>query len=296
MRTLRGTALICALVGVLVGCGAKPAREQAADPAAIDTAAIDQARRALGSLAVSADNTLRATFAKNTVTIMATDGRVVASFAAVSDLERPPADFSPDGHLFAISGRASVYVYDLTAKNVRALAMDQQLTLRFSANGKFVAGQGLHPDTRLAALSVAGDGLYLSPDLPAARNADDPGQIWTAAEVAIANDGKTITAVGQDGSLLWETSDSLRAIPCGCEQSAAALDRSGTFAAYLLNDGTVSVWNLPQRREIFRSLSAQGTSAGGKVRFTEDGRLLLTVSGDGREQVWSVPGGKMVNP
>jgi WD40 repeat protein len=307
MRALREAAVACAVALLLTSCSDEQAtRVNGDDPitspsaatsgaAPVNSAAVDLARRRLSGAAVSADGKLEAKFAKGRVTISTSDGAQVTSFDTASTWERPASDFSPDGRLFAISGPGKVFIYDLASKQTRTIPMDEMLTLRFSPDGRFLSGQGLHPDTRLAALGSTGESLYLSLDLPPSRNPLDPGQIWTASEVAISNDGNRVTAVGQDGVIVWTVNEPrLDPLPCGCELEEGTVDRAGRYAAYLIADGSVSIWSVADRREMFHSQPGPRTAAGGKLRFTEDGRLLLTIDGAGHEQVLSVPDGKMV--
>lgn len=307
VRALRESVVTCAVMLLMAGCSDKqptrvdgddtitPPSAATAGAAPVDSVAIDLSRRYLDGKTVSADGKLEATFAGGRVTISTSDGVLVMSLDTGSTPGSRPSDFSVDGRLFAVSSPGKVFICDLTSKQIRTIPMDEMLTLRFSPDGRFLTGQGLYPDTRLAAFSATGEGLYMSLDLPPSRNESDPGQIWTASEVAISNDGDRVTAVGQDGVIVWTVGEPrLDPLLCGCELEDGTVDRAGRYAAYLIADGSVSIWSVADRRELFHSKPGALGFGGGKLRMTEDGRLLLTIDADGREQVLSVPDGKVM--
>ena len=64
----------------------------------------------------------------------------------------------------------------------------------------------------------------------------------------------------------------------------------GASLASVGHDGTVSLWEVPSGRELFRFRGHQGDVL--SVAFSRDGKFIASGGSDGTARLWAVTGGK----
>jgi WD40 repeat protein len=205
-------------------------------------------------------------------------------------------DISPDGKLVAATGRDGVYLWPWTGgeKPVKlALKTRRAMAVQFSPDGKLLAIGDVGP--------IA---VYLW-DLQSAgvvRELEDEAQEFFVVAMAFTPDGKTLATPSGRGNLatppgrrekailLWDTTSGkvvrrLDAAPM--DPGRLAISRDGRWlAATDLVLRRKKVWDLATGEELGRQfIGHEGTVSG--VRFSPDGRSIITASDDGTVRVWN---------
>ncbi len=128
------------------------------------------------------------------------------------------------------------------------------------------------------------------------------GWVWTPdtrpAAIAVAEYlGGVVTAVaGTDGSIVVldprQPQDRLLSVSSGALVESLAFSPSGGLLAAAAREGTVQVWSLETREELF---ALRHEEAVWTVAFSPDGRHLATASEDGTARLWHAATGREVS-
>src|SRR5262249_12011133 len=128
-------------------------------------------------------------------------------------------------------------------------------------------------------------------------------------DCTVSPDGRLVVAVagstGEEGpsprpSILtfWDTATgkevfSGKSSSKGCIYKAL-FSHDGKRIAFVVEDGTVRVWDVARRRELFALTGKKGDGGLKAAAFSKDGKWLLTVAFFGKAQAWDASTGKLV--
>ncbi len=208
----------------------------------------------------------------------------------------PQADtvvFSPDGGLLArmqtrytlVKKQQQVEAWDVASG--RQVAKFEASAFAFSQDGKTV-------------VLARGSGSPILRELATGRESTLGNVGAAVAEVVMSADGRYAVAGSRaGGAKLWDLTSGLLSKTLDCPDGAAAssvsLNSRAALAATGCQDGSALLWDLKTGQSIrsLAKLPANATSAGARVRFSDDGELLVVAL---KEQimVWNATGTRQI--
>lgn len=211
------------------------------------------------------------------------DGRVNAHQAAYRTLV-----FAPDGRQIVTSGEEMALYDSWTGEQRCAMQVDDNT-----------------PCASVRLLTVSSDGVMLASCEDASSNARAVSRIWLwtlgdarpvalleedrlVSDMAFSPEGDCLAITGQDGTRLWDVRDGKRKrlgeLP-GAVSCVRWLPRTHLLAAGGPT-GNVQLWD-PNERKVRRTMQGRAPALL-QMRFSPDGRHIVTLHEDASGRLWSV--------
>jgi WD40 repeat protein len=198
--------------------------------------------------------------------------------------------FSPDGRLLAVgtlpnTPPAQLQLWDLASRRqVAAFESDGQITPRFSADSRTVAGHDGYG--RVILWDVAGR-RQRGPML----DADTVGG-HAHAVMAFSPDNRTLVTGGRLGQIkFWDPATGRKLAEPGPAHADVVVDLEfspdGDLVASASADGNVLFWD-PRRRAVAGAPLSGGGGALSRVAFSPDGAVLATTDHTSNVNLWDV--------
>jgi WD40 repeat protein len=259
-----------------------------------------QRRPTIGSIRFAPDGSQMAMglHGEDVMLIDLTDGKEVRRFSAGDGIEWRSGDldrlfFSADGRLLASPFGSGVAVWEVASGKVMQRLNGPASTLAFSSDEKWVVGLR---NVGLLVWNVK-TGELLGQSL--AGHNSPPHTIRF-----IGDDATSISTCGNDAVHVWtmgvakpefEIKHGLRLNTDGDEIRAMDVSPDGKYLATSSMDDTVRLWNRNSGREIFKWPGHGSLGSQRFVRFTPDGKQLVSWGDDMRVVTWEIATGKALH-
>lgn len=211
------------------------------------------------------------------------------------------AAFSPDERMLAVLGRNSDLRFYRTLDGVALTAAVPVESVNPSPRGKGSWVVAFHPDGRSVVVGSYGLDASLWEAGTTNRIGGLPHPLGAVSALGFAQDGAWLATGSFDGTVrIWDwASKTERVAPMrhGSEVVSLAVSPDGGMVASGGNLGVVRLWRVKdgvEHRELIGH-SKEGRSLVRDVRFSPDGRFLLSAAADRTVRVWDVVTGLMVS-
>lgn len=214
----------------------------------------------------------------------ATNGELIARWAAHEGFIKAPISFSPDGKLLATGGNYG----DNRVKVWQA--RDGSLVHEFKEHKNAIHSLAFSPDGALLASGTAGNAIGLWDVATGALLSIDTGHAGPVFKVSFSPDGTLLASASRDQTIrLWDPNDGSQiALMHGHSDAieSVVFDPQGEVIYSASDDHTIAAWDVDSRKKT-GVLRGHGESLS-DVTFSPDGARCASTSWDGTVRSWDV--------
>jgi WD40 repeat protein/tetratricopeptide (TPR) repeat protein len=189
-------------------------------------------------------------------------------------------DFSPNGDVFATSGRDGT---------VRLWADQGQLIMTIEGQrGERADSVSFSPDGQTLAISL--ENTLKVVNLQGQELQHFPGHSDTVTELGFSPDGQTLASSAWDGTVaLWNRDGTLQLfLEAHTQATDVKFNPDGNLLATAGMDGMIKLWN--RTGTLVKAWQGDQSGSVHRVAFSPDGDLLISVGSDGSAKLWTMTG------